>query len=121
MIQVRRISLEVCPERFQTAVNQNLLELDALGHKSTVQSVSVTESTPYKNSVEISKCYRAIIAYSNVVSVITCFSNILIPRISTKDLIWGDILEILRCAPDESPLAEIRRVIQASDRTKYLS
>lgn len=121
MIQIRRISLEDCPERFQAAVNQSQLKLASLGHDSTVQSVTVTESTPYKNSDEISNCYRAILAYSNMVSVMKCFDNRLIPEISTNDLIWGDILEILKYAPDESPLAEIRQVVLASEKAEYLS
>lgn len=107
MIQVTPISLSDCPGVLQAEVRNRLNEPD-----SEVLSVTVTESTPYKDKTNISRQYRVVMNRLNLVSVLHCYDDgVLRDKVSANQLIWGDILEIIRTAPDSSSLGELRKAI----------
>lgn len=107
MIQVTPISLSDCPGVLQAEVRNRLNEPD-----SEVLSVTVTESTPYKDKTNISRKYRVVMNRLNLVSVLRCYDDgVLRDKVSANQLIWGDILEIIRTAPDSSSLGELRKAI----------
>lgn len=112
MIQVTPISLSDCPGVLQAEVRNRLNEPD-----SEVLSVTVTESTPYKDKSVVSRQYRVIMNRLNLVSVLHCYGDgILKDNVSSNELIWGDILEIIRTAPDGSSLSELRKAVPKQTR-----
>ena len=107
MIQATPISLSDCPDVLQVEVQRRLCEPD-----SEILSVTVTESTPYKDKTTISRQYRVIMNRLNLVSVLHCYDDgVLKDKLSVNQLIWGDILEIIRTAPDSSSLGELRKAV----------
>ncbi len=107
MSKVTPIKLADCPAALQTAVRDKLAEGDC-----ELRSVTVTESTPYKDKHVISRQYRAIVNRMNLVSVLHCLDDgPLKNHVYTNELIWGDILEIIRTAPEGSTLAELRNAL----------
>ena len=107
MIQITPISLSDCPDVLQSEVQSRLGEPG-----SEICSVTVTKSTPYKDKAIISKQYRVIMNRLNLVSVLHCFDDgVLKDKLSVNQLIWGDILEIIRTAPDSSSLGELRKAV----------
>ena len=107
MIQATPISLSDCPNVLQVEVQSRLGEPD-----SEILSVTVTESTPYKDKTNISRQYRVIMNRLNLVSVLHCYDDgVLKDKLSVNQLIWGDILEIIRTAPDSSSLGELRKAV----------
>ena len=107
MIQVTPISLSDCPDVLQSEVQSRLDEPD-----SEILSITVTESTPYKDKTNISRQYRVIMNRLNLVSVLHCYNDgVLKDKLSVNQLIWGDILEIIRTAPDSSSLGELRKAV----------
>ena len=107
MTQATPISLSDCPDVLQVEVQSRLGEPD-----SEILSVTVTESTPYKDKTNISRQYRVIMNRLNLVSVLHCYDDgVLKDKLSVNQLIWGDILEIIRTAPDSSSLGELRKAV----------
>ena len=107
MIQATPISLSDCPDVLQVEVQSRLGEPD-----SEILSVTVTESTPYKDKTNISRQYRVIMNRLNLVSVLHCYDDgVLKDKLSVNQLIWGDILEIIQTAPDSSSLGELRKAV----------
>lgn len=107
MIQATPTSLSDCPDVLQVEVQSRLGEPD-----SEILSVTVTESTPYKDKTNISRQYRVIMNRLNLVSVLHCYDDgVLKDKLSVNQLIWGDILEIIRTAPDSSSLGELRKAV----------
>ncbi len=107
MTKVTSIELLSCPDTLQTAVRDKLSETD-----SEICSVTLTESTPFKDKSVVSRKYRVIINRMNLVSVLYCYDDgVLGGEVFTSEMIWGDILEIIRTAPDSSGLAMLRKAI----------
>lgn len=107
MTKVTSIELPSCPDALQSAVRDKLSEVG-----SEICSVTMTESTPYRDQSIISKQYRVIMNRLNMVSVLHCRDDgPLKGRVFTNELIWGDILEIIRTAPEGSALAEVRSAV----------
>lgn len=114
MIKTAHIPISDCPDALQTEVQKRLAEPD-----SEICSVTVTESTPYKDKFVISRQYRVIMNRMNLVSVLHCYDDgVLKDKVSSNNLIWGDILEIIRTAPDGSSLSELRKAVP--ERTREL-
>lgn len=112
MIQVTPIALSDCPDVLQAEVQSRLGEPG-----SEICSVTVTESTPYEDKAIISKQYRVIMNRLNLVSVLHCYDDgVLKNKVSVNQLIWGDILEIIRTAPDSSSLGELREAVPEQTR-----
>ena len=107
MIPATPTSLSDCPDVLQVEVQSRLGEPD-----SEILSVTVTESTPYKDKTNISRQYRVIMNRLNLVSVLHCYDDgVLKDKLSVNQLIWGDTLEIIRTAPDSSSLGELRKAV----------
>lgn len=86
MIQATPTSLSDCPDVLQVEVQSRLGEPD-----SEILSVTVTESTPYKDKTNISRQYRVIMNRLNLVSVLHCYDDgVLKDKLSVNQLIWGD-------------------------------
>lgn len=99
-----KIELTDCPDTLQAAVQKKLNEPG-----SELRSITLTESTPFKDKSVISRKYRAIVNRMNLVSVLYCYDDgVLGGEVFTSEMIWGDILEIIRTAPDSSSLAMLR-------------
>lgn len=104
MISVTPVHLTDCPAPLRVAVQEKLRETD-----SAVLSVTLTESTPFRDKQAVFRQYRVIMNRWNAVSVLHCYvDGALSGIVYTSELIWGDILEIIRTAPDGSPLAALR-------------
>lgn len=114
MIQITPISLSDCPDVLQSEVQSRLNKLG-----SDILSITVTESTPYKDKTNISRQYRVIMNRLNLVSVLHCYDDgVLKDKLSVNQLIWGDILEIIRTAPDSSSLGELRKAVPEQTRKR---
>lgn len=115
MIRVIPVALLSCPNALQEAVQKKLCDND-----SEILSITMTESTPFKNKSVISRQYRVIVNRLNLVSVLHCYDDgILKDQVSTNELIWGDILEIIRMAPDNSSLADLRKALPEQTRALF--
>ena len=113
MIKTTPVQLPNCPDALQAAVLERLKHPD-----SELRSVTLTESTPYKNQSVISLQYRAIVNRWNLVTVLHCYADgPLANRVSVNELIWGDILEVIRTAPQCSALAMLRESVPDRART----
>jgi len=107
MSKVTAVQLADCPAALQTAVRDKLAEGDG-----ELRSVTVTESTLYQDKRIVSRQYRAIVNRLNLVSVLRCPDDgPLKDHVYINELIWGDILEIIRTAPEGSALAELRNAL----------
>ena len=107
MIKTIPITILDCPDVLQAEIQKRLAEPDC-----EICSVTVTESTPYKDKTNISRQYRVIMNRLNLVSVLHCYDDgVLKDKLSVNQLIWGDILEIIRTAPDSSSLGELRKAV----------
>lgn len=116
MTKTTSVHLPSCPDALQSAVRDKLSEPD-----SELLSVTLTESTPYKDKHVISRQYRAIVNRLNLVSVLHCYADgPLENQVSVNELIWGDILEVIRTAPKCSSLAMLRENVPEQTR-KILS
>ncbi len=116
MMKIAPVELSSCPHALQEAVHQKLSD-----QGGEILSVTLTESTPFKDKSVVSRQYRVIINRQNLVSVLHCYNDgILKDQVSTNELIWGDILEIIRTAPDGSSLAALRQAVPERER-KLLS
>lgn len=114
MIKTAHIPISDCPDVLQTEVEKRLVEPD-----SEICSVTVTESTPYKDKSVIVRQYRVIMNRMNLVSVLHCYDDgVLKNKVACNELIWGDILEIIRTAPDGSSLSELWKAVP--DQTSEL-
>lgn len=115
MIKTTTVHLPSCPEALQSAVRDKLSEPD-----SELLSVTLTESTPFKDKHIISRQYRAIVNRMNLVSVLHCYEDgPLKNEVATNELIWGDILEIIRTAPNGSTMAELRDAIPEQEKKRF--
>ncbi len=115
---MRELNIELtdCPDTLQAAVQKKLAEPD-----SKVCSVSLIETTPFKDKSVISRKYRVIMNRMNLVSVLYCYDDgVLSGEVFTSEMIWGDILEIIRTAPDASSLAMLRNALPEHTR-EFLS
>lgn len=113
MIKVTPVHLPSCPDALQAAVRERLEQPD-----SELRSVTLTESTPYKDQSMISRQYRAIVDRWNLVTVLHCYADgPLANQVSVNELIWGDILEVIRTAPECSALAMLRESAPKHTRT----
>lgn len=114
MIHVIPTTLSECPDSLRSAVQKRLQE-----EGCELLSVSVTESTPYQDKRMISRQYRVILNRLNLVSVLHCRDDgARKDKVFTNELIWGDILEIIRTAPADSLLAMLRQAVP--EETKKL-
>lgn len=112
MIKTTPVQLPSCPDALQAAVRERLEQTD-----SELCSVTLTESTPYKDQSVISRQYRAIINRLNLVTVLHCYADgPLENKVSVNELIWGDILEAIRAAPQYSALAALRESVPEQTR-----
>ena len=112
MIKVIPVHLPSCPDALQAAVRERLGQPD-----SELLSVTLTESTPYKDQNVISRQYRVIVNRLNLVSVLHCYADgPLENQVSVNELIWGDILEVIRTAPKCSALAMLRENVSEQAR-----
>ena len=93
MTETTQVELTSCPEVLQQAAADLLHRQEA-----SVVSVTLTESTPYMDKAVILRKYRVILNYLNMVSILICYSDdeILGGKVFSSDLIWGDIVELLR-------------------------
>lgn len=113
MIKTTPVHLPSCPDALQAAVRERLEQPD-----SELRSVTLTESTPYKDQSMISRQYRAIVGRWNLVTVLHCYADgPLANQVSVNELIWGDILEVIRTAPESSALAMLRESAPEQTRT----
>lgn len=113
MIKTTPVQLPSCPAALQTAVRERLEQPDC-----ELRSVTLTESTPYKDQNRISRQYRAIVDRWNLVTVLHCYADgPLSNQVSVNELIWGDILEVIRTAPACSALAMLRESAPEQTRT----
>nr|WP_325218464.1 hypothetical protein [uncultured Oscillibacter sp.] len=65
--------------------------------------------------------YRVIMNRLNLITVLHCqVDGVLKDKVFVNSLIWGDVLEIIRTAPDGSSLAELRQAVPPQTR-KLLS
>lgn len=114
VINVLPAALSECPDSLRSAVQKRLEE-----EGCELLSVSVTESMPYQDKRMISRQYRVILNRLNLVSVLHCRDDgALKDKVFTNELIWGDVLEIIRTAPVDSSLAMLRQAIP--EETKKL-
>lgn len=114
MIKTIPITILDCPNALQAEIQKRLAEPDC-----EICSVTVTESTPYKDKSVVSRQYRVIINRLNLVSVLHCYDDgVLKNKVACNELIWGDILEIIRTAPDGSSLSELWKAVP--DQTSEL-
>lgn len=80
MIKAMPIPILDCPNELQTEVQKRLAEPG-----SEICSVTVTESTPYKDKSVISRQYRVIMNRMNLVSVLHCYDDgVLKDKVSSK-------------------------------------
>lgn len=101
------VTLSDCPDALQSAVREKQSEAG-----SELLSITRTESTPFKDKSIVSSQYRVIINRLNLITVLHCQADgVLQNKVFTNELIWGDILEIIRTAPDGSSLAELRQAV----------
>ena len=98
------ITLPDCPAALQSMVWEKQSEDD-----SEILSITRTESTPFKDKSIVSIQYRVIMNRLNLITVLHCqVDGVLKDKVFVNSLIWGDVLEIIRTAPDGSSLAELR-------------
>lgn len=115
-MKIAPVELSSCPHALQETVHQKLSE-----QGGEILSVTLTESTPFKDKSVVSHQYRIIMNRLNLISVLHCYNDgILKDQVSTNELIWGDILEIIRTAPVGSSLATLRQAVPEQER-KLLS
>lgn len=113
MIKVIPVHLPSCPDALQAAVRERLEQPD-----SELRSVTLTERPPYKDQSIISRQYRAIVNRWNLVTVLHCYADgPLENQVSANELIWGDILEVIRTAPKCSALAILWESVPEQTRT----
>ena len=110
------ITLPDCPAALQSMVWEKQSEAG-----SEILSITRTESTPFKDKSIVSIQYRVIMNRLNLITVLHCqVDGVLKDKVFVNSLIWGDVLEIIRTAPDGSSLAELRQAVPPQTR-KLLS
>ena len=110
------VTLSDCPPALQSAVRE---KQSAAG--SELLSITRTETTPFKDKSVVSSQYRVIMNRLNLITVLHCqVDGVLKDKVFVNSLIWGDVLEIIRTAPDGSSLAELRQAVPPQTR-KLLS
>ena len=110
------ITLPDRPAALQSMVWEKQSEDD-----SEILSITRTESTPFKDKSIVSIQYRVIMNRLNLITVLHCqVDGVLKDKVFVNSLIWGDVLEIIRTAPDGSSLAELRQAVPPQTR-KLLS
>lgn len=116
MTAATSVTLSDCPAALQSVVREKQSEAG-----SEILSITRTESTPFKDKSIVSSQYRVIMNRLNLITVLHCQADgILKDKVFVNSLIWGDILEIIRTAPDGSSMAELRQAVPPQIR-KLLS
>ena len=117
MTETTQVELTSCPEVLQQAAADLLHSQQG----ASVVSVTLTESTPYMDKAVIHRKYRVILNYLNMVSILFCFDNdeILGGKVFSSDLIWGDIVELLRSGAPGTLMDTLWGALPADIKSAY--
>ena len=111
-----QVELTSCPEVLQQAAADLLHSQGA-----SVVSVTLTECTHRLDKAVIYRKYRVILNYLNMVYILSCYDNdeILGGKVFSSDLIWGDIVELLRSGAPGTLMDTLWGALPADIKSAY--